>query len=128
MTWKDILKSADNIYDTSDPLYNSEMEKRIKELSQYFDEDIERHELASELEKKYGVRRIIQIKDRDFRKEMKKLMDDAPNSHYLDDFFFREIKRDDWLQWLAGEIDLWFSLKDAYKEMAEEERRKINMR
>jgi len=71
MTWQDILK-IDDVYDTSDPLYDSEAEKRIKELGQYFDEDIERQELETDLENKYKVRRFTEISDRDFKKEMMK--------------------------------------------------------
>jgi len=121
MTWQDILK-VDDIYDTSDPLYDSEAEKRIRELGQYFDEDIERQELATELQKKYGVRRFTEISDRDFKKEMMKLMDDAPNSNPMDYHFFIRIEMNDWYQWLAGEIDLRFPIKDAYIEIVEEER------
>lgn len=121
MSWQDILK-VDDIYDTSDPLYDSEMEKRIKELIQYFDEDIERAQLETDLENKYGVRYITQINDRDFKKEMMKLMDDAPNSHPMDYTFFIGIGMNDWFQWLAGEIDLRFPIKDVYIEMVEEER------
>ena len=121
MTWKDILK-VDDIYDTSDPLYDSEAEKRIRELGQYFDKDIERQELETDLENKYKVRRFTEISDRDFKKEMMKLMDDAPNSHHMDYNIFIAIEMNDWFQWLAGEIDLYFPIKDAYKEMVEDRR------
>ena len=121
MTWQDILK-ADDIYDTSDPLYDSEAEERIRELGQYFDEDIERPELETELEKKYGVIRFTEINDRDFKKEMMKLMNDAPNSHHMDYRIFIDIEMNDWFQWLAGEIDLYFPIKNAYKEMVEDRR------
>jgi len=121
MTWQDILK-IDDVYDTSDPLYDSEAEKRIKELGQYFDEDIERQELETDLENKYKVRRFTEISDRDFKKEMMKLMDDAPNSHPMDYRIFIDIEMNDWFQWLAGEIDLYFPIKNAYKEMVEDRR------
>ena len=119
MNWQDILK-VDDIYDISDPLYDSEAEERIRELGQYFDEDIDRQELEKHLEMKYSVGRFIEISDRDFKKEMMKLMNDAPNSHHMDYRIFIDIEMNDWFQWLAGEIDLYFPIKNAYKEMVED--------